>query len=49
MNQNTSKFTSKKIELFVMIFAVLFSIMNPFRTVPEFVSLTKEISWSEIK
>ncbi|MBK5210313.1 MAG: NAAT family transporter [Flavobacteriaceae bacterium] len=34
-------------ELFIMIFGALFSVMNPFGTVPVFVSLTQEHSKSE--
>ena len=34
-------------ELFIMIFGALFSVMNPFGTVPVFVSLTKEHSQLE--
>ncbi len=34
-------------ELFIMIFGALFSVMNPFGTVPIFVSLTQENSKSE--
>lgn len=32
----------KQMELFIMIFGALFSVMNPFGTVPVFVSLTQE-------
>jgi multiple antibiotic resistance protein len=43
-NQNTTTFASKKMELFIMVFGALFSIMNPLGTVPVFVSLTKEVN-----